>query len=262
MAPGTGAPGPAAADFSASAPASADMPAVRAGGIGGGDGRAERARAAVYGAIEEVGRAAIAAELRGGPAAAAAAVAAPAAGGPIDRAVRAAAARAGLPDPRTGAALPPGGGADAAAVLTSLLHYLLTAASVPSQRRTAVGGEEIDIVVPDAAAAPGAVAVCIAAEAGGGAAEARAAAAAAALRLPRSRVWVAGWRSRRRAGAARAGAEYLASDGSFSSLVPDLAAFAASPDAAAGGRRGRGRRLGLSGRPSAASASADAAPAA
>ena len=71
MAPGTGAPGPAAADFSASAPASADMPAVRAGGIGGGDGRAERARAAVYGAIEEVGRAAIAAELRGGVAAAA-----------------------------------------------------------------------------------------------------------------------------------------------------------------------------------------------
>ena len=213
----------------------------------------ERIRAAVYGAIDEVGRGAIAAGLRGGAGA----------GGPIDRAVRIAAGRGGLPDPRGGAGLRgPAEDAAAATALTVFLHYLLSAASVPSQRKVRVRGEEIDVVVPDVAAAPAAVAVCVAGEAGGARAEARAAAAAAALGLPRGRVWTAGWSRAERAAAAAAaappaaaagprGREYLASDGSLGSLVPDLAAFAASPAAAAaaaGGRRGRGRRLGLSGR--------------
>ena len=215
----------------------------------------ERIRAAVYGAIDEVGRGAIAAGLRGGAGAGA--------GGPIDRAVRIAAGRAGLPDPRGGAGLRgPAEDASAATALTVFLHYLLSAASVPSQRKVRVRGEEIDVVVPDVAAAPAAVAVCVAGEAGGARAEARTAAVAAALGLPRGRVWTAGWSRAERAddddaadaaappAAGPRGREYLASDGSLGSLVPDLAAFAASPAAAAagGGRRGRGRRLGLSGR--------------
>ena len=242
-------------------------PDPTAGGGGGADaagpdGRAELARAAVYGAIDEVGRAEIAGELRDAAAAPAGAgagggrlAASPAAapGGPIDRAVGIAAGRAGLPDPRAGAFRTGVDDADmAASVLTSLLHYLLSAASVPSQRRVAVGGAEIDVVVPDAAGLPDAVAVCIAGEAGGSAAGSRAAAASAALRLPCERIWTAAW-SRRSghsaAAASGANREYLASDGSFSSLVPDLAAFAASPAAVAGGggSLGRGRRLGLSG---------------
>lgn len=244
-----GRPGPAGADAAAAAAAGGplDLP--------------ELARAAAYAAIDEVGRAAIAGELReaagrgGGSAGAALPAAAP--GGPIDRAVRIAAGRAGLPDPRAGAC-PPEFDAAAAAVLTALLHYLLSAASVPSQRRVEVGGEEIDIVVPDAAGLPDAVAVCIAGDAGLPAAASRIAAASAALRLPRGRVWAAGWsRSSAHSGPAAAlhapspgpARAYLASDGSFSSLVPDLAAFAALPAGEGGGSGGsrRGRRLGLSG---------------
>lgn len=241
-----GAPAPAGADADAAAAAAGgplDLP--------------ELARAAAYGAIDEVGRAAIAGELRaaagrgGGWAGAARPPPSPAPGGPIDRAVRIAGDRAGLPDPRAGAC-PPECDAAAAAVLTSLLHYLLSAASVPSQRRVAVGGAEIDVVVPDAAGLPDAVAVCIAGDAGHPAAASRIAAASAALRLPRGRVWAAGWsRSSAHSGPAAAqvpARAYLASDGSFSSLVPDLAAFAALPagEGGGGGRR-RGRRLGLSG---------------
>ena len=255
-------------------PGAGDAP----GSAADADADRERIRAAVYGAIDEVGRDAIAAELRGGAGAGA--------GGPIDRAVRIAAGRAGLPDPRRGAGLrgPAGGGADAGdadaaaiAVLTAFLHYMLSVASVPSQRKVRVRGEDIDVVVPDAAGLPAAVAVCVAGEAGwgGGAAaapaagaaapaEARAGAVAAALGLPRERVWIAGWSRSGGAAAAAdgaggaegAGRTYLASDGSFGSLVPDLAAFAASPGAVGGGAgggeggrgsRGRGRRLSLSG---------------
>lgn len=241
-------------------PAGAPAPAgAGAAAASGPDGLSERARIAAYGAIDEAGRAAIAGELREeagrrGEAGPWARPPAPLPGGPIDRAVRIAAGRAGLPDPRSGAC-PAECDAAAAAVLTSLLHYLLSAASVPSQRRVAVGGEEIDVVVPDAAGLPDAVAVCIAGDAGAGAAASRIAAAPAALRLPRERVWAAGWsRSSARSEAAAASAPgparaYLASDGSFSSLVPDLAAFAALPAGEGGGgsRRRRGRRLGLSG---------------
>ena len=209
------------------------------------EGRSEAVKAAVYAAIDRVGRGAIAAELRGD------AGAGRGSGGPVDRAVRIAAGSAGLPGLRGGGGAGCAGcagGGDAAAALTALLHYMLSAASVPSQRRVAVRGEEIDIVVPDVAGLPAAVAVCIVGEAGGDRAEARAAAAAAALGLPRRRVWVAGWsRAASPAAAASGGREYLASDGSLALLVRDLAAFAASPAAAGGGGRGRGRRLGLLG---------------
>ena len=213
------------------------------------EGRSEAVKAAVYAAIDRVGRGAIAAELRGD------AGAGRGSGGPVDRAVRIAAGSAGLPGLRGGGGADGAdgaggaGGGDAAAALTALLHYMLSAASVPSQRRVAVRGEEIDIVVPDVAGLPAAVAVCIVGEAGGDRAEARAAAAAAALGLPRGSVWVAGW-SRAAApdaDAASGGREYLASDASLALLVRDLAAFAASPAAAGGGGGGRGRRLGLLG---------------
>ena len=215
-----------------------------AAGIAGAEGRSEAVKAAVYAAIDRVGRGAIAAELRGD------AGAGRGSGGPVDRAVRIAAGSAGLPGLRGGGGAGGAGGGDAAAALTALLHYMLSAASVPSQRRVAVRGEEIDIVVPDVACLPAAVAVCIVGEAGGDRAEARAAAAAAALGLPRGRVWVAGWSraaSPADAAAAAGGREYLASDGSLALLVRDLAAFAASPADAAAAAGGRGRRLGLLG---------------
>ena len=216
-------------------------------------------RDAVYGAVESVGRAGIAGELRGGGLGAS---------GPACRALRIAAGRAGLPDPRAAS----GGAYDegaAAAVLTTMLHYLLSAAAVPSQRKIRVGGADMDVVVPDAAALRAgrgaAVVVCVVGQAGGRAAGLRvreAAAAAAASAGPAGHagadLWVAGWSHAAPAahaaaggggggGGARSGAAartYLASDGSFASLVPDLAGFAA---AAAPAAPGRGRRLGLAG---------------
>ena len=211
------------------------------------------ARDAVYGAVESVGRAGIAGELRGGGLGAS---------GPACRALRIAAGRAGLPDPRaaSGAAYDEGA---AAAVLTTMLHYLLSAAAVPSQRKIRVGGADMDVVVPDAAALRAgrgaAVVVCVVGQAGGRAAglrvrEAAAAAAASAGHAgpagpaghAGADLWVAGWsHAAPDDSAAHAAARtYLASDGSFASLVPDLAGFAA---AAAPAAPGRGRRLGLAG---------------
>lgn len=211
------------------------------------------ARDAVYGAVEAVGRAEIAGELRGGGRGAC---------GPVGRALGIAAGQAGLPDPRAA----PGAAYDeeaAAAVLTTMLHYLLSAAAVPSQRRVRIGGAELDVAVPDAAAlgaGPGtaAVAVCVVGRAGGPAAERRVRGVEGLAGPAGAGLWVAGWSASSSAPPAgrarrRAARTYLASDGSFAALVPDLAGFAASAAVP-----GRGRRLGLVGAVPAAPASVSA----